>query len=486
VSEDGSRGRPITVRRGLPRQPGETTPGPVATAINEAAPRAGTKVQSDAVAAPTAPAAPLGRRAGLPRTADPAPAATTVVDSAGAPAATASSTTTAPAPGRRAGLSRAGGTPAAANAEEAAGAAAKGAAEESAASPAPAARVQTRAGDATSGAGKTCFGQEMALDYYPLCSWPVAAMAAVVLGARWFVSLDFMQDFLTTYPGETHLPAGAPAGLPAWLGWQHFLNAFFILLIIKTGWQVRTQKRPPATWVRNNEGFIRTKNPPTKISLTLWAHLSFDALWVINGIVFIIVLFATGQWMRVVPTSWDVIPNAVSAALQYLSLDWPTENGWVNYNSLQLVAYFLTIFVAAPLAAITGIRMSGAWPIRATRLNKLYPVELARAIHFPVMLYFVLFVITHVTLVLATGALRNLNHMYAAQDSRKLGRVLDLLRFPRLDGGRSVRRTPARAGTDRPAHRKARALTSSVGVSPRGQLQLGLSISRTSDPHRQH
>ena len=33
------------------------------------------------------------------------------------------------------------------------------------------------------------------------------------------------------------------------------------------------------------------------------------------------------------------------------------------------------------------------------------------------MLYFVLFVVTHVTLVLATGALRNLNHMYASQDS---------------------------------------------------------------------
>ena len=33
------------------------------------------------------------------------------------------------------------------------------------------------------------------------------------------------------------------------------------------------------------------------------------------------------------------------------------------------------------------------------------------------MLYFVLFVIVHVTLVLATGALRNLNHMYATQDN---------------------------------------------------------------------
>ncbi len=33
------------------------------------------------------------------------------------------------------------------------------------------------------------------------------------------------------------------------------------------------------------------------------------------------------------------------------------------------------------------------------------------------MLYFVAFIIVHVALVFATGALRNLNHMYAAQDA---------------------------------------------------------------------
>ena len=60
--------------------------------------------------------------------------------------------------------------------------------------------------------------------------------------------------------------------------------------------------------------------------------------------------------------------------------------------------------------------MSGIWPKNATRLNKLYPVEWARAVHFPVMLYFVAFIIVHVALVFATGALRNLNHMYASQD----------------------------------------------------------------------
>ena len=61
--------------------------------------------------------------------------------------------------------------------------------------------------------------------------------------------------------------------------------------------------------------------------------------------------------------------------------------------------------------------MSGIWPKNAKALSKAYPVEWARAIHFPVMLYFVAFIIVHVALVFATGALRNLNHMYASQDA---------------------------------------------------------------------
>ncbi|WGM21342.1 cytochrome b/b6 domain-containing protein [Paenarthrobacter sp. OM7] len=237
----------------------------------------------------------------------------------------------------------------------------------------------------------------------------------LVLVAQWLRTLQPVQQFLTDYPGHSAVPEGTPTGFPAWLGWQHFLNMFFIVLIIRSGWQVRTTTRPAANWTRNNKGFIKTKNPPTKISLDLWFHLTLDALWVLNGIIFIVLLFATGQWLRIVPTSWDVFPNAISAGLQYASLNWPVENGWNNYNSLQLLTYFITVFIAAPLAIITGLRMSGAWPKKAA-INKFYPIELARKIHFPVMIYFVAFVIVHVTLVLATGALRNLNHMYAAND----------------------------------------------------------------------
>ena len=238
----------------------------------------------------------------------------------------------------------------------------------------------------------------------------LAATFAVVT-VNWFLTLDFMQEFLATYPGETELPEGAPVGLPAWLGWQHFFNVFLIVLIIRSGLQVRTEKRPSAFWTPK-----WAKNGRGKISLNLWFHQSLDVLWLVNGVIFVVLLFATGQWMRVVPTSWDYIPNAVSAALQYVSLDWPLENGWVNYNSLQVLAYFVTIFIAAPLAAITGVRMSGLWPKNAKTLNRIYPVEWARAVHFPVMLYFVAFIAVHVALVFLTGALRNLNHMYAAQD----------------------------------------------------------------------
>ncbi len=240
----------------------------------------------------------------------------------------------------------------------------------------------------------------------------IGAATIVVQLTRWFLGLESMQDFLATYPGETPLPEGAPIGFPAWLGWQHFFNVFLIVLIIRSGLQVRTERRPPASWTPR-----WAKDGQGRISLTLWFHQSLDILWLVNGLVFVVLLFATGQWMRVVPTSWEVVPNAISAGLQYLSLDWPLEDGWVNYNSLQVLAYFATIFIAAPLAAITGVRMSGLWPKGAARLNRIYPVEWARAVHFPVMLYFVGFIVVHVALVFLTGALRNLNHMYAAQDA---------------------------------------------------------------------
>ncbi|MGB4136091.1 MAG: cytochrome b/b6 domain-containing protein, partial [Microbacterium sp.] len=230
---------------------------------------------------------------------------------------------------------------------------------------------------------------------------------AGIFFVRTFLTLPFMQDFLTAFPGE--YDAGAKPGFAPWVGWQHFFNMFLMLLIIRSGLRVRSEKRPTVFWTARGKA-------KSKISLTLWFHQSLDLLWLVNGVVFMVLLFATGHWLRLVPTSWEVFPNALSALLQYVSFDWPTENGWNNYNSLQQLAYFTTVFLAAPLAAVTGIRMSGLWPKKAEKLSKAYPVEWARALHFPVMLYFVAFIVVHVALVVLTGFLPNLNHMFASND----------------------------------------------------------------------
>ncbi len=236
----------------------------------------------------------------------------------------------------------------------------------------------------------------------------VAAAGILVLAARGVTTLPGVPEFLKRYPGEYSLPATAEAGFPWWAQWAHFFNIFLMVLIIRSGYQVRTQQKPPAFWTPKRGG--------KKISINLWLHQSLDILWLANGLIFAVLLFASGRWVRIVPTSWDVFPNALSALLQYMTLDWPVETGWVNYNSLQQLMYFLVVFIAAPLAAVTGARMSEFWPKNAKALNKAYPVEAARAVHFPTMLFFVLFILVHVFLVFATGALRNLNHMFGGTD----------------------------------------------------------------------
>ena len=86
------------------------------------------------------------------------------------------------------------------------------------------------------------------------------------------------------------------------------------------------------------------------------------------------------------------------------------------YNGLQLLAYFTTVFIAAPLALITGLGMSPALSMRLTVISKRLSIQAARSLHFLVLVYFLFFIVVHVTLVFATEALRNLNHMFAARD----------------------------------------------------------------------
>ena len=244
----------------------------------------------------------------------------------------------------------------------------------------------------------------------------IVALAIIVLVARWLRGMPQVEQFIETYPGIVPPPEGTPIGIPAWLGWQHFLNAFFLLLLVKTGFELRSKRRPPGFWTRDNTRWPRTRRAPRRQGIYLWLHLWVEALWVLVGITYVVLLFATGQWLRIVPTDWAVVPNALSAALQYASLEWPTENSWVVYNALQQLAYFVIVFIASPLAILTGVRLASVWPLEGP-LVRAFPEKLARAVHYPVMLFFLAFTFVHVVLVLTTGALRKLNQMYAARDA---------------------------------------------------------------------
>jgi thiosulfate reductase cytochrome b subunit len=256
--------------------------------------------------------------------------------------------------------------------------------------------------------------------------------------------LPAVEAFISEYPGVSELPDGAPVGIPAWIGWQHFLNAFLMMFIIRSGLSILAD-HPRLYWSRHSRPgseWYRMQKPvpddPTytakadsitlpdnlglpgrrhSIGLARWWHLGVNTLWLANGIVFYVLLIATGQWMRLVPLDLDVFPNAVSVAIQYLSLDWPTENGWNGYNSLQLITYFITVFVAAPLALLTGLGMSPALSTRFHRISRVFSIQFARSVHFLVLIWFLLFIAVHVALVFATGALRNLNHIYASNDT---------------------------------------------------------------------
>ena len=52
----------------------------------------------------------------------------------------------------------------------------------------------------------------------------------------------------------------------------------------------------------NVPGWIGIPGLRHSIGLARWWHLGADMLWLLNGLVFYILLFSTGHWQRLVPT----------------------------------------------------------------------------------------------------------------------------------------------------------------------------------------
>ncbi len=257
--------------------------------------------------------------------------------------------------------------------------------------------------------------------------------------------LPSMQAFIVAHPGIAQAAPSVDLGFPWWLRLQHFLNMLFMMFIIRAGIQILAD-HPRLYWKRDctpGTEWFRFQRPvpagrvwtakddavtlPTwfgipglrhTIGLARWWHFSIDLLWVLNGVVFYVMVFWTGQWLRLVPVTWEVFPAALSTAIQYASLNFPVDQSWTRYNGLQQLTYFITVFIAAPLSIATGLLQSPAISNRVGWNEKILNRQAARSIHFISFSWFVLFIIAHGIMVFVTSLRANTNHMFAGVDSQ--------------------------------------------------------------------
>jgi DMSO/TMAO reductase YedYZ molybdopterin-dependent catalytic subunit len=227
---------------------------------------------------------------------------------------------------------------------------------------------------------------------------------------------------------------------PLWLRTTHLLNFLLIGIVVRSGWEIiaslprfwwRNDCKPGTEWIKfsrrkvpQEEGVYtslmdeRTASPlltlPGRKNVGLgrhWHGLGVT-LWLLNGVVYVVLLFATGLWRRIVPTSWDVVPQALDSLRIYLGFRIPSIEHFQPYDALQQLTYTGVVFVLAPVMILTGIAMSPAvrsrfpWYVKAWGGH-----QGARSIHFIGMVAMIIFIVMHIGLVFIVHAEYTLPHM---------------------------------------------------------------------------
>lgn len=273
----------------------------------------------------------------------------------------------------------------------------------------------------------------------------VAPFAVLILAAY----LQWAVWGLPVLPAITAAPldsAKGPQGFPAWLRLTHYVNFFFLILLIRSGLQIlmdhprlywNVHCTPGSEWLRltpievPKDRLWTAKDdsrylspwiglPGYRHTIGMARHWHFFSVpfWVGNGAIFVLLLFATDQWKRLVPTSWHIIPDAWAFFVHYATFHMPPEpNGFYQYNALQQLSYFAVVFILAPLAIVSGPSMSPAFTNRFSWYPKLPGNrQIGRSLHFLVMCGFVAFLVGHVAMVALTGFVRNMNHIVVGTD----------------------------------------------------------------------
>src|SRR3954465_12885963 len=186
------------------------------------------------------------------------------------------------------------------------------------------------------------------------------------------------------------VPATATVIQPAWVRVLHWVNAFAMILMIMSGWQIYNAS--PLF-----EGFTFAK------SITLGGWLGgallwhFAAMWIlmVNGLIYLALGLATGRFRRkLLPiTPGGVIADTKAALTGKLSHD-----DLSKYNYVQKLLY-AGIIVVGVLIVLSGLSI---WkPVQLQYLTALFGgYEVARYVHFICMALIVAFLVVHVALAL--------------------------------------------------------------------------------------
>jgi thiosulfate reductase cytochrome b subunit len=148
-----------------------------------------------------------------------------------------------------------------------------------------------------------------------------------------------------------------------------------------------------------------------------WARsLHFLAGWVLVGAggVYLLAGVTTGHFRRhLVPRPTELTPRALGEELKsHVRLQIRPATGGPQYGLLQRCAYLTVVFVALPLALLTGLAMSPAVTATLPFLLDLFGgFQSARTIHFALWVALVLFLAGHVVMVVASGFWRQMRGM---------------------------------------------------------------------------
>lgn len=273
----------------------------------------------------------------------------------------------------------------------------------------------------------------------------LAIVLIVVLVAP--VALAWVQYLASGLPqvpvSPPHLPGAevAPLAFPAWLRAAHYANFLLLILLARSGLSILMDHprlylndhcTPGTEWVRFTPIVVPTAGvwtakddaryispwlalPGYRHTIGMARHWHFlpALFWFVNGLVYVTLLLGTGEWRRLVPASWQVIPQAWGTFVHYTTLHLPLEPvPLLHYNPLQQLSYFGVVFVMAPLSFLTGMAMSPSIVSRFPWYPRLFGGrQSARSIHFLLLLSYLCFLAVHVTVVAATGLARNMNRI---------------------------------------------------------------------------